>query len=360
MIPDLQAEPMLALARSRDPIDREQLLARLADLCEAHRGAMAPGAAMDVEAVFLALVREAERDIRTRLSQRLAKADWAPVRLIETLARDDIEVAGPIIAASPLLADESLIRLLTEATLAHQVAVASRPRLSARVVEAVLDQAEPAVLTALAGNATAEMTPRSMARLVDHARTVATLGEPLSRHPMLSAELAKALYLWVGQSLRAAIVARFEIDDAALDAELAAAMADTPTKAELEGPTAGELKLVEKLAAAGQLRPSYLLRVLKEQRLGLFEASLARLGDFKLEDVRRAVTSRDRPELLALACASVGIDRSVFPTLLDLIRQCNEGLPGGGAEGARRALSAFGPFANDIAASAFRQAIKVV
>jgi len=102
------------------------------------------------------------------------------------------------------------------------------------------------------------------------------------------------------------------------------------------------------------------MRVLKEHQLGLFEAALAKLGEFRAEDVRRAVSSPDRPELLALACAAVGIDRSVFPTLLELTRQCNDGLPGGGAEGARRAVSAFGPFTPDIAASAFRQAAAAV
>jgi len=356
----LDAEPLLTLAKSRDPIDREQLLARLVELCESQRGGIAPGAAAEIEAVFLALVAETEKDIRARLAVRLADADWAPVRLVEILANDDIEVARPIIAASPLLKDELLIRLVTEATLAHQVAVAQRPRLSAQVVEAVLDQGEPAVLTALAGNTTADVTPDCMRRFVDQARTVAALGAPLAAHPRMTAELAKALYVWVGQSLRAAIVQRFDVDSGFLDDALAVAMTEQPPAPRRAGPDEGELKLVDKLAAAGQLRPSYLMRVLKEHQLGLFEAALAKLGDFRSEDVRRAVSSPDRPELLALACAAVGIDRSVFPTLLELTRQCNDGLPGGGAEGARRAVSAFGPFTPDIAASAFRQATAAV
>lgn len=359
MSSSLQAGPLLALARSRDPFDREQLLARLVALCEDRAGALAPAAAAEVELVFMALVDEAERDIRARLAERLARADWAPPRLIETLARDDIEVARPLIAASPLLADEALIRLLTEATLAHRIEVAQRPRLAAPVVEAVLDQAEPAVLTALAGNRTADISASAMARLVEHARQVAALGAPLAAHPRLSAKLAEALYLWVGQSLRAGLVERFEVNAAALDAEIAAAMAEPPSAAR-RGPSSGELKLVDKLAAAGQLKSSYLMRVLKDHQLGLFEAALARLGGFRAEDVHRAAMTRDRPELMALACAAIGLDRSAFPTLLELVRQCNGGLPGGGAEGARRAANAFGPFAPDIAASAFRQAIAAV
>jgi len=353
-------EPWLALARSRDPTDREQLLARLVDLCESQARNIVPTSSQALEDVFLALVAAAERDIRARLAERLARADWAPPKLIETLARDDIEVARPIIAASPLLKDRTLIWLLTESTLAHQIEVASRPRLSAEVVEAVLDQGEPAVLTALAGNATADISQNSMARLVAYAREVAALGAPLAQHPRLSSELAETLYLWVGQALRSAIVARFEVDAAALDGALAQSMAEAPAAPAKTAPDETAAKLVDKLAAAQQLRPGYLLRVLKEHRLDLFEAALAKLGSYRFEDVSRALTSPDKPELLALACAGVGLDRSVFPTVLELVRQCNEGLPGGGAEAARRAIGAFGPFPHATAATAFRKAMAAV
>src|SRR5215469_12374973 len=120
---EIRAEPLMTLARSRDPTDREQLLARLVEICETHAGALAPRAAAEVEAVFLALVRDAEHDIRARLATRLAGAGWAPPRLVETLVRDEVEVARPLIAASPLLKDATLIRLLTEASLAHRLEV---------------------------------------------------------------------------------------------------------------------------------------------------------------------------------------------------------------------------------------------
>jgi hypothetical protein len=118
-----------------------------------------------------------------------------------------------------------------------------------------------------------------------------------------------------------------------------------------------ERRLIDKLASAGQLRPGYLLRVLKEKRLSLFEAALCRLGGFDPEQVRKSVASADKPELLALACAAVGIDKGAFPTILALVRDINGGKPGGGAEGERRAVGAFGPFASEIAANAFRKAV---
>jgi len=121
-----------------------------------------------------------------------------------------------------------------------------------------------------------------------------------------------------------------------------------------------DARLIEKLAAAGQLRPGYLLRALERGRLGLFVEGLARLGDYDPRALLGALGSPDRPELLALACAGVGIDRGAFPTILARVRAANAGAPGGGEEGARRALGAFGPFAPEIAAEAFRRAVAAV
>jgi uncharacterized protein (DUF2336 family) len=90
-----------------------------------------------------------------------------------------------------------------------------------------------------------------------------------------------------------------------------------------------ERKLVEKLHGAGQLRAGYLVRALREGRLSLFAAALARLGGFEPEQVRQALDS-PRPELLQLACAGVGIDRSAFPSILQMVRGLNGGRPGGG------------------------------
>jgi uncharacterized protein (DUF2336 family) len=97
---------------------------------------------------------------------------------------------------------------------------------------------------------------------------------------------------------------------------------------------------VEKLDAAGQLRPGYLLRALREHKLSLFETALAQLAGVKLSDLRKGLTC-DTPEILALACLAAGIDRSVFPTVLGRVREMNRGLPSGGPKSDTRALDIF-------------------
>ncbi|HEX7943795.1 MAG TPA: DUF2336 domain-containing protein [Phenylobacterium sp.] len=366
----MNSESLFDLAKSRQPADRERLLLAIADLCDSPHAGTAmktPPIQALLSSIFMSLVVEAERDIRHRLSQKLAAADWAPNALVNVLALDDIEIARPIIAMSPVLHDLDLVRLLVEATIEHQIEVARRPNLSQAVIGAILEQAEPAVMTALAGNHTAELSPADMEELVEASRVIAAMRTPLSQHPKLTGQLAKRLYLWVGLALRQGLAERFRLDVTVLDETLAAAVAEaqngitapeTTPRTTREGEREMmEQRLIDKLHAAGQLRPGYLVRALREGRLGLFATALAMLGRFEPDQVQATLDS-DRPELLALACAAVGIDRSVFPDILEMARNLNDGRPGGGAEGARKASVAFAPVSPEVAGAAFRQAAR--
>jgi uncharacterized protein (DUF2336 family) len=366
------SESLLELAKSKAPADRERLLVGIVELCDAGDGAAvaaSPQIHVLLNSIFLGLVAGAEREIRKRLAEKLATADWAPTAMINVLALDEIEIARPIIASSPVLKDADLIRLLVEATIEHQIEVARRPNLGAQVVAAILEAAEPAVMTALASNHSAEIGPAEMAELVQAAREIASLRSPLARHPRLSGELALQLYAWVGQALRQSLADRFRLDPKQIDAALAASVAEahagaSTAKARQACARDGErevmeARLIEKLHGAGQLRAGYLVRALQEGRLSLFAAALATLGRFEVDQVRRAIDS-ERPELLGLACAAVGIDRSVFPSILEMVRALNGGRPGGGMDGARRAIGAFGPVTAQVAGAAFRQAAQAL
>lgn len=360
-------ENLMTLARSRDPADRERLLdavVGVCELCDEGGRSLSPAIRKTLEPIFMSIVSEAERDIRLRLSQKIAHAAWAPEALVNCLAFDDLEIASPVIAASPLLHDRDLIEILLRATLEHQLAVARRPGLATPVVEAIIEQGDPAVLTALAGNDTAEINPAAMQQMVHMARDVVALRSPLARHPGLSGELAVELYEWVGKSLRTALADRFEIDEPALVEAIRQSSREaieSPLVWTKDGWAArrtvdAERNLVAKLYAAGQLRSSYLIKALRETRLTLFVEGISVLGGFQPDQIRRAIDS-DRPELLALACVAVGIDRGAFPSILAMVRAQNEQRPGGGEEGLRLAAGAFGPFDVVTAGTAFTRAL---
>jgi len=353
---DRTVAQMLTLASSRSAEDRQRLLLKVTGLCEA--GAPPPTVAPLLADIFLTLTAQAERDIRLALAERIAGADWAPAALVNMLALDEIEIARPVITASNLLKDADLIRLLIEATLEHQIAVARRPRLSDAVCDAIIDRGEAVTMTALASNRTAQISDAAMRRLVDQSRRVAGLRAPLTRHPRLNQDLAQELYQWVGQALRQSIGERFRIDDARLNAAVqqSAAVAvgtpewrAAPTSRLAENRERAEMerRLVDKLQAAGQLRPGLLVRALREQRFELFEQALAALGGFSDAQVRQAVRA-PTAEALYLACIAVGVDKAVFASLLVEVRKLTGGLPGDGGWTAT-------PMNAHSAARAFRQ-----
>jgi uncharacterized protein (DUF2336 family) len=348
LVPVDTTRALTDLARSRDDGDRERLLMAVVDLCEGASEANRD----EVDAVqsplgdlFVSLVIEAERDVRHRLAERICTAEWAPIALINVLALDEIEIARPVIGKCPLLKDEDLVRVLQEATVDHQIEVARRPAIGSTVVEAILQTGDAVVMTALACNETADIGVAHMSRLVDESRRAPALRSPLARHPRLTRDQAERLYVWVGDSLKAAIAAKFKIDAAALDRAVAKTLRDIhaahgATTAVAEDRETLERRLVDKLFDAGQLRSGYLLRALRERKLTLFHAALSKLGGVSLDEARAACDA-EGPERLALACLAAGIDRSVFPTVLDLVRQMNHQSPGGGVHGERRAAEVF-------------------
>lgn len=337
LVPDRPPAPprpsdLLALARDPAVEARQRLLLGVVALCDAcpPSGEVSPVLAE----IFLTLARRAERDIRKVLSQKLAHAEWAPAALVNILALDEIEIARPLLESSPILQDDDLLRVLVEASLEHQIAVARRPGISGRVADAVIDRAEPAVLMALTTNRTAEVSAEGVRRLVEHSRRIAALRGPLTRHPLLTEALAEQLYQWVGTALRQALAARFTVDDTALSGAIQESVAGALSGADSPPPAEDpaerderERRLVDKLQSAGQLRAGLLIRAARERRLGLFAHGLAALGGFGIGQVRAAL-SAPTPEALYYACAAVGIDRAVYPTLLVEIRKLNGSLPG--------------------------------
>ncbi len=323
---------MLELARSPARADRDRLLLALADLCEGG-GCEEPQTQALVRDVFMGLVGRVEHDIRVRLAWKLAHASWAPHELVLLLAHSEVDIARPLIAASPVLDEQDLIHLLVEASIDHQVEVARRPQLGAAVVTAILDQASSEVLTALAGNTSAQVTPLAMDRLVSLSQTMAALRAPLTRHPALTLDLGAVLYAWIGETLRQTLGARFAVEGPAFEAAVSSAVSEArgapgdEASLETDERAGMDRRVVAKLKAGGQLRPGLLMRALRDGKLTLFTIALAELGEFTTDQVRQAMDA-DSAESLALACAAVGVDRSALGSLITLVRSLNRDRPG--------------------------------
>ena len=76
------------------------------------------------------------------------------------------------------------------------------------------------------------------------------------------------------------------------------------------------------MAGCGQLKPGFLMRVLSQGQMDLFDLGFARLVGLELPRFRHTFYDRG-VRMVALACHGAGIDRSVFATVFNLSRQAH-------------------------------------
>jgi uncharacterized protein (DUF2336 family) len=268
------------------------------------------------------LAGDVEMAIRIALAERLADDDAAPTDLILLLADDRIEVARPVILRSRRLSDAELLSFLDHADEAHQTACAERPHIGEPVTEHLARTGSESVLVALVRNATARIALETFTALVEKSREMAALQGPLAHRSDLPQPLAERMCEWVADALKlhirtshpaSAPTTESKVEEAARSIHSAPAVGP-------EEPSPGSVKLVEKLAAAGQLRAGFLLRVLHQGQVELFETAFAKLLQLELPQLRRVLYEAGAAPV-ALACRAVGIDRCVFSTVFNLSRQ---------------------------------------
>jgi uncharacterized protein (DUF2336 family) len=305
------------LAANPDGTRREDIYLAVASLYRSQGPMLSERERAIMREIMLRLTRDVEMAIRISLAEHLADDASAPLDLILMLCDDTIEVARPIILRSRRISDQDLLKFVAAASTAHQTACAERPDISEPLCDALSRSDCEPVLIALVRNATARIAAPTFETLVEKSRRIASLQEPLVRRGDLPSTLASQMCEWVSEALKSHIAQShpfaFETFSHATGQAQQTVQSAKPTAAD------GSRKLVDKLAAAGQLKAGFLLRVLHQGQMELFELAFARMLELAPADARRVLyESGARP--VALACRAVGIDRCVFSTVFNLSR----------------------------------------
>lgn len=265
------------------------------------------------------LAHDVEMAIRISLAERLADDADTPLDLILLLADDAIEVARPVILRSQRLTDQDIVEFLAHTDVVRQTVCAERPGIGEPVTGALArSEAEP-VLVALVRNATARIATATFEMLVEKSRNIATLQEPLVHRTDLPTPLANRMCEWVSDALKTYIAKSHNIGADEIGANLRQASQAVQLPPSGDGADNGR-KLIDKLAIAGQLKAGFLLRVLQQGQIELFELAFSKLLGVDPQKFRD-VFYRRGPRPVALACRAVGIDRCVFSTVYNLSRQ---------------------------------------
>lgn len=166
----------------------------------------------------LALLEKLARDqlpvVRQVVAEVLKSESRIPPHIVHALARDiDLVVAAPVLEFSPVLADADLLDILANAPIPGAMRAVSRRRgIGAEVVELVARCDDTDALVELLNNPTAQMREDTLDYLIERARGLPPLHEPLVRRPQLTKRGACRLATFVADSLLDQLAARKDFD----------------------------------------------------------------------------------------------------------------------------------------------------
>jgi len=311
------------LAANPQGVGRDEIYVAIASLFRAQGARLSERERQLMREILLKLSHDVEMAVRIALAERLADDEEAPIDLLLMLCDDRIEVARPVIMRSRKLGDAEILKFINDASVDHLASVAARANIGEPVTDVLAHSPFETVLVTLVRNATARIGAQAFETLVEKSRQIESLHNPLAHRRDLPPVLATRMCDWVSDALKTHITTNFHVDptktQSAINEARYVVRAVPPAAAPIDSadPTS---RLVDKLHSAGQLKAGFLLRVLHQGQIDLFDLAFARLVNMELNGFRRAFYQQG-PRAVALACRAVGIDRAVFATVFNLSRQ---------------------------------------
>ena len=302
---------LVSLATSDQPSARSELMAAICELLETQLTSREHELVADV---LITLMRQAERDLRTALSERLSMMNDVPLRLVLHLSNDEICVAAPMLKNSIVLDDMDLLYIIKSKTAEYWREIATRRALSDHVISVLAQTRDVETAVNLAENEALVLDDAALVMLSDMAQGNERLAVPLLRRAEITEELAAGLYEFAGAQIDGFISRNFgtagdmvkvlretrqEFAEAALRSSEGNLFTDTDSDKE------------ESLRAPIKLSPTLMIKALRRGEFGYFITHFARftkLAEKTVEDV----LLQESGQGLAIACHSCDIGKADF------------------------------------------------
>jgi len=303
-----ESHKLYSLAKDKRPLAKAELTGAVAQLLEVELSAVQKELLSDV---LVTLVRQAEKDMRCALAERLAVIDNVPLRLLLQLANDEISIASPVLSKSPVLTDMDLVYIIKAHGPEYWQAIAEREYLSPLVIDVLADTCDAATAIALSANDRIKLTRHALKLLAQMAEENTDVARPLLARSELPASIARQLYAHVGEELRLWIDAHFgPLDSAVTNAadDIIIEFADAQSKFM---PTEEMIKAAEKFASLNMLNMQMMMDVLHKGRISSFIAFFSRYTGLKAAIVHDFL-KQSCPKGMAIACRAFGVQKADF------------------------------------------------
>lgn len=311
---------LIDLAQATDSSRRRELLREVTDLFFETNGQQSTREAALFDDVLQLVAAEMQEDVLAELAHTFADAKDAPVGLMRDLANHAFDIAGPVLARSEVLDEETLLRVVSYQSQQHIKAVAQRRTVSESVSDAIVRLGDDAALDTLMRNDGAQMSRTSFEAAVDRARRNAFLHEAVVRRRDLPLDLLNEMYFVVETRLREQILKRnASVPPEVLDAALSKARSRmTRAVGDVSSEARRAMAFVRLKKAAGELDGRLLISLHREAKQLHFLYGLAEMTSLDHETLADLMERQD-VDGLAMICRAANIERPLFVTLAVLI-----------------------------------------
>ena len=297
---------------------RRELLRTVTDALTSNARAPSDEEFAELDQVLSLAAKEYSTQVRTEFARLVAASVTRFCHASEQFAMDDIEVAMPVLRNSQALTEEALLRVVTEKSQAHLLAVTKRDTVSTRVSEALVSKGSDEVVSSLLANERALISDATYEVVARRAETSKLLQAPLVNRQGVPIDLLNDLYLKVEADLRREIVQKFDsVPPQELEKAFERSRARVTTAfRKMPEDLALARKRLSLIEANKQLLPPMLPSLLREGKGSrtCFKLALAKLVDVPFDVIEPAVETPDI-DTLALLCRGAGFDRGLFVTL---------------------------------------------
>jgi uncharacterized protein (DUF2336 family) len=294
--------------------ERDVLLRRLADLAVLPPGRMTPQERGLIDMVMASAVSRFDAPTRRRLAERIAQFPEGPTELTLALARDEIDVAAPVLRNSLGLRSSDIVQIIRDAGADHQFAISERKALPGDVVDALIEYGSSDAICRMLANPAAEISTRAIETLVRRSASEPAFQPLVLARSELTIRLAQLMFWWVSPEARKEILIRYSIErrmmHAALDELLESGLAASDTDEALRV----TLSLVRPPAAMSKALLARLLDLAAMRQRDEFTSEFALAGRIRPETAFRILGDLGG-EPLAVYAKALGLTRREFAIL---------------------------------------------
>jgi uncharacterized protein (DUF2336 family) len=275
------------------------------------------------EGALLMLLDDPSPLVRMALARALAASPDAPPNVILALSGDQPEIAASVLEHSPLLLDADLVDAVATSGAAAQLAVASRLALPPSVSAAIAEVGSAEACLVLIENASAEIAPFSLDRIVERFGHLGAIREAMLARPDVPAATRQGLVAKLSQTLAGFVTARawLQEDRAQRIAKEACEKATVILAAVSPGDETRPL--VRHLCESGQLTAGLVLRALLSGNVDLFVQALAELADMPHTRVSALVHDKRGTGFRALY-QRAGLPELAYPAFCEAVEAMRE------------------------------------